>query len=221
MDRKSLSFSSAAVLLSLLLLLLGSGCASRQTKPPQTTSYYTLEYEPPVFSGLPVLDSTLRVVPFDAAPEYDTDRMVYRTGEYTLASYPYHSWIAKPVDLVHFFLERDLQRSGLLGAVLSDSSRLLPDYLLGGTVQKFLEVDEGDHWKAELSLSIILQRRPRGGGIAKILGQRHFTVQKVCSRKNPQAVAEAMSQAMAELSKQVQQDLYGLIKKDLIQQTGG
>lgn len=219
MHRK-LHFPECLTALFLLPVLLCAGCATQQANLPPT-SHYTLEYEPPVLSALPTLDTTLRVLPFDAAPEFDTDRMVYRSGKFTLASYHYQAWVAKPAAQVRFFLERDLQRSKLLTAVLADSSRFRPAYLLGGSVEKFLEVDEGDHWEAALSLDIILQRMPRDGGMAKILGQRHYTVQKVCPRKNPQAVAEAMSQAMAELSKQIQQDLYPLIKNDLANQAGG
>lgn len=213
MHYRALKAAGFTVLL-LILLLVCSSCANRQTSEPQTT-YYTLEYEPPVFADLPVLPTTLRVASFESAPSFDTDQMVYKTGRFTLATYHYQAWTAKPAVMIQYFLERDLQRSGLLNAVLTDASRFRPDYLLSGSVEKFLEVDEGDHWNAELSLSIILQRMPQGGGMAKILGQRHYSGQKVCSKKNPQAVAEAMSQVMADLSKQIQQDLYSVIKNDL------
>lgn len=219
MHPKSLSFKWAVALL-LFPLLVCSSCATHQTNEPQS-SYYTLEYAPPVFSGLPVLNTTLRVASFDTAPEFDTDRMVYRPDKYTLATYPYRAWMAKPAAQVRYFLERDLQRSGLLTAVLSDTSRLRPAYLLGGSVDKFLEIDEAKNWEAELSLSIILQRMPSSDGMAKVLGQRQYTVRKICVRKNPRAVAEAMSQAMAELSKEIQQDIYAFIKNDLAKRAGG
>lgn len=219
MPRKPV-FSECTAALLLLLALLCASCAIQRTSSPPT-SHYILEYKPPVFPAQQPLATTLRIVPFDAAPAFDTYRMVYQTGKYKLASYHYQAWIAKPAALVRFFLERDLRRAGLLTAVLTDSSRFSPAYLLGGTVEKFLEVDKGEHWQAVLSLDIILQRRPEDGGMAKVLGQRHYTVQKACPRKEPQAVAEAMSQAMAELSKRIQQDLYTLIKNDLANKTGG
>lgn len=219
MHQKSLPLICAGVLL-LFLLVLSSSCATHQINEPPTY-HYTLDYEPPVFPDMPALATTLRVTPFESAPEFDTDRIIYKTGKYTLASYHYRAWMAKPSDQVQYFLERDLQRSGLLLAVLSDSSRFRPAYLLSGSVEKFLEVDEGDHWDAELALDIILQRMPQAKGMAKVLGQRHYSMRKTCAAKKPRAVAEAMSLAMAELSKQIQQDLYGLIKNDLAERPEG
>lgn len=220
MYRTRLISANAVFFIVFFLLLLCSSCSSQRTTPAKTLRY-TLEYAPPVFSGLPTLDTTLRIASFGSAPEFDSERIQYKTGKFTLDSYNYHAWMAKPAAQVQFFLGRDLQRSGLFTAVLADTGRYRPAYLLGGSVDKFLEVDEGQQWFAELSLDIILQRMPQKNALTRILDQHHYEAKKACSHRNPQAVAEAMSMAMAELSKQIQNDIYTIIKNDLAERTGG
>lgn len=219
MHRKTL-FSFCTVVFPLTLLLLCSGCGSQRVTPTKTMRY-ALEYEPPVFTDLPPLETSLRIGPFSAAPEFDSDRILYRAEKYTLEAYNYHVWMAKPAAQVQFFLGRDLQRSGLFNAVLTESGRYRPAYLLGGSVEKFLEIDEGNQWFAELSLNIILQRLPQAGTMAGVLEQHNYQARKACSRQDPQAVAEAMSMAMEELSRQIQQDTYTIIRKDLAEKAGG
>lgn len=219
MQRKT-PFSFCSVVFLLALLLLCSGCGSQRSSPAKTMRY-TLEYAPPVFTDLPPLDTSLRIGPFSAAPEFDNDRILYRAEKFTLEAYNYHVWMAKPAAQVQFFLGRDLQRSGLFNAVLTEAGRYRPAYLLGGSVEKFVEVDEGNQWFAELSLNIILQRLPQAGAMAGVLEQRNYQARKACTQRNPQAVAEAMSMAMEELSRQIQQDIYTHIKKDLAEQAGG
>jgi len=47
----------------------------------------------------------------------------------------------------------------------------------------------------------------------RILFQKEYTSKKQCKQKNPKALAEAMSQAMAEISKAIIKDIHHSLTK--------
>ena len=188
-----------------VLSLAFSGCV--QLKQPNTKfEYYTLEYDALSPDKPPVSDrksTILKIKYFSTAPIYNTDRIIYSDQQFKRTPYFYHKWKVKPAEFVTYFLSRDLKESGLFEAVLPPASGSLHTHTVEGTVDEFLESDSYDSWEAVLSISITLQVAREPDPDKRVIFQRSFSTRKKCSEKNPLALAQAMSLAMAEVSKEI------------------
>ena len=208
-------FVNMAVLLVVLLVL--SGCAGIKGNAVKF-DYYTLEYEVPMpgdasMSGpLPVV---LRLERFTAAPEYGSDRMVYRDSSNKRSAYYYHKWRSVPADLVTFFLKRDLADSGRFAGVLPPERGSGNTHELGGTVEEFLEWDGEASWEAVITVNIILLDPAESDASKRVLLQKRFTVREQCEARKPAFVAKAMSKAMAQLSLDIGVALQAALQKTL------
>ena len=199
------------MLLTFCFFLFFGGCMNLK-QPSRRIDYYTLEYDPPRLSQPEPLSSVLRLERFTIAPTYNTGHMVFRDRSFKRNTYVYHQWRANPADLVGHFLYRDIRQSGLCKAVLPHSSTFAASYVLDGSVDEFFEWDMGGQWDAILSLGITLMAEDEPDVSKRILFQKNYHARETCQRKNPQALAEAMSLAMARLSKQIMEDIYNCLK---------
>ena len=86
-------------------------------------------------------------------------------------------------------------------AVLPPTSGSLHTHTVEGTVDEFLESDSYDSWEAVLSISVTLQVAREPDADKRVIFQRSFSTRKKCGEKNPLALAQAMSLAMADVSK--------------------
>jgi ABC-type uncharacterized transport system auxiliary subunit len=134
--------------------------------------------------------------------------MYYREGAYHLQPYVYHKWIAPPGEMVAFLLARDLQSAPCLRAVTAPHDGTENTHSLRGVVNEFYEQDDADQWSAVLSVTITLidedQRADLGSGI---LFQRSYRKVEPSKGKNPQALAAAMSRALADVATQIMADI--------------
>jgi len=201
----------------LVLLILMAGCAGTRGKRV-AFDYYTLEYDPPIekaVSPKEVLPVILRVERFAAAPEYETDRMIYRDSSNKRSAYYYYKWRAVPADLVTFFLKRDLADSGRFAGVLPPESGSFSTHVLDGTVEEFLEWDNETSCEAVISVNIALLD-PRETDVTKnVLLQQSFSARKECEARQPRYVARAMSGAMAQLSREIEAALQDVLQKNV------
>jgi cholesterol transport system auxiliary component len=200
----------ANILLLSLTLLLG-GCVNLK-QPSRKIDYYTLEYATPQMLRPAPLSIVFKMERFAVAPTYNTSRIIFRDKSFKRNAYVYHQWRANPGDLVTHFLGRDMRQSGLFKAVLSKSGRAPSSYVLDGSVDEFFECDVDEKWMAVLSLGITLMAENEPDISKRILFQRTYGTKEACKRKNPQALAEAMSRAMAKLSTEIIEDIYDHLK---------
>ena len=184
-----------------------TGCADL-SKPSNKVSLYTLEYAVQPANDLKPLPWVLRVERFSASPLYETENMVYRDKPFKKESYSFYQWRAKPQDLVAYFLMRDLQQSGIFKAVLPAASALPATHLVFGNIEEFLEADQEPAWQAVLAVTVVLRAQKETDIMKSILLQKTYTATETCKFKNPQAVAEAMSRAMAQVSQQIIRDIH-------------
>lgn len=191
----------------LLLPVLFSSCISLK-QPSKKIAFYTLEYDSPKITGLEPLPVVLGVERFSVAPTYNSNQIVYRDNAFKRDSYSYHKWRNNPGDFATYFLGRDLQQSGLFKAVLSGGSRLPASHIVEGAVEEFFEWDLETKWNAVLSIGIILTAGDEPDASKRILFQKTYTAKKACEQKNPQALAEAMSLAMKDVSREIIKDIH-------------
>ena len=203
--------------LSMLLVLfccsalIMSGCIGSKNRKIQV-NYYILEYEAPEISPAPVLPVTLRVDRFQISPVYDTEKFISRGEAFSRNHYNYQRWRANPKDLVTYFLSRDIRNSNLFEAVFPPDSLNRSTHLITGTVDEFYEKD-GDPWKAVLSVSIAVIKQNEPDVSRQVVYQKTYSIESPSDDDSPQSFVQAMSRAMASLSREITNDLYTRLSK--------
>jgi ABC-type uncharacterized transport system auxiliary subunit len=193
------------VIILIVCSLAFSGCISLE-QPNTKFEFYTLEYD--ALKTDRSVDPNqksivLKIKHFNASPIYNTDRIIYSDHQFKRSPYFYHKWRVRPAEFVTYFLSRDLKKSGLFQAAIPPTSGSLHTHTVEGTVDEFLEKDSNDSWEAVLSISVTLQVAREPDANKRVLFQRSFSTRKKCKEKNPLALAQAMSLAMAEVSKDI------------------
>ena len=200
------------IVLLVSLAVIAAGCSFFSTATKEI-SFYTLEYEvnkTPPPEPLPV---AIRMERFGAAPEYNSSRMVYRDEAYNRNAYVYHKWQAKVGDIVYYFMTRDFAQSGFFKAVFTDDTRFPASYRIGGFVNEFGEWDVEPNWMAVSVVNIILFADREPDVRKRVLFQKTYRAEVKVIGKTPVALAAAMSEAMANLSSDIIDDVYAAIKK--------
>ena len=200
-----LYLSIASLFASILLSL--NGCALFGSSSSKT-DYYTLEYDSPKLTGLNALPFIIKIERFYASPLYNSEKISYRKNDFQTDEYNYHRWETNPAQLIAYFLYRDIKQSGFFKGVFSHNTGYAATHSVSGTVDEFYEDDRGKVWEAVLSLDIVLMAENEPDINKRILFQKKYSARKPCARKNPKAVAEAMSKAMFELSGQIIADIH-------------
>ena len=96
--------------------------------------------------------------------------------------------------------------------MIDSGSRFSPSYMIEGTVDEFFEWDAQNAWKAILTVSIILTEKDKIDIKNRVLFQKTYRKAEICKQKRPKALAEAMSQALSEISKEMIMDVYNSLK---------
>jgi ABC-type uncharacterized transport system auxiliary subunit len=184
--------------LALWSVLLG-GCSL--TKPRPEVRHYALALTvPEVPSGTVKL--SLIVSPFTARDPYGQDLMVYRASPYRLDFYNYHRWAAAPAELVTDWTRRYLRGAGLFAKVFpADEGNA--DWILGGVIHQFAEVDHEQSWEAALAIDFWLTRADQRSP----LWFQSYTATQRAEKRNPEAIAEAMSRNLENILARLTADL--------------
>lgn len=205
-SKRSFSNLYFAILFICVLVSLG-GCAMFGSSSSKT-DYYTLEYAPPKLAALNALPFIIKIERFYASPLYSSEKISYRKNDFQTDDYNYNRWETNPANLIAYFLFRDIKQSGLFRGVFSHDTGFAATHSISGTVDEFFEDDRGKAWEAVLSLDIVLMAENEPDINKRILFQKKYSAKKECAKKNPKALAEAMSRAMSELSGQIISDVH-------------
>lgn len=206
-------FGKICCLLMTMSLLTG-GCLSLK-QPAMRSDYYSPEYDPPKVSDKKMLPFVIGVDRFQVAPFYDTDKIVSRDGAFKRSANTYHRWISNPGNIVSYFLARDIKSSGLFKAVFSSDRSISPSHKITGAVDEFFEQKETDSGSAVICVSITLMAENEPDVSKRVLLQKKYSEQEICARKEPQALAEAMSKAMSRLFGKIIADIYDCLADKL------
>lgn len=198
----------------LISFLFVSSCTSFK-QSHLSIKKYTLEYESPVFTQKDQLDCTIKIDNFSVAPVYNTSRIIYSKKKYEIDSYIYHKWNSNPGEMVTHLIGRDIRNSGLFRSVLLPGERIKDfSYRLGGTLEEFYESDGKSNWSGVLALSINLVSEGDSETGDRIIFQKSYKATEVCEKKNPEALARALSRALKKVSEQLVGDLYMALSND-------
>ncbi len=209
--RHGVRFQEALLIVAIIVLSL-TGCLPG-TKPPLQIDLYTLEYTVSALDGISPVHETIRIDRFSIAQSYNSTAMIYRPAPYKLGVYNGHKWRVNPADLVTDHLLRDIRTSGMFRGVFSYRDPEKTRFVVEGSVEEFLEVDNGNTGKALLGVTITLLDTREKEVTKRLIFQRKYRVEETMKEQNPGALAQGMSNAMASIS--------GRILKDLSEVTGG
>ena len=190
----------------LAAIVMLTACAGSKADKP--TYYYTLDYPSPALPAYSPLPYVLRVDRFAATPPFHTQRIIYADKGLHRNFYAHFQWIAAPGEMLAFFLGRDLRNSAAFKAVLPPDATVLPSHTIKGWVETFLEEDFTSRGNAVLKLSITLMDARETDVSRRVVFQRSYTAKSECAAKTPAALAEAMSEAAAQVSVRMVRDIY-------------
>ena len=197
------------VLLCFLFIVVS--CVGLKTERLNIT-YYTLEYEVPIFEE-EILPVNVWIDDFKIAPVYDTSKIVYSSNKYKISEDFYHRWRVNPVKLIKSMIERDFILSNLFYTVLyTPSSEGV--YTVTGHIFKFYEQDCKNGIYAILDMNITLNKIHSGDNTIIKVFQKRYSKKILAHKKNPEAIAKAMSTALRELSSHIIYDTYYAIKNN-------
>ena len=175
------------------------------TKPGPEVHHYTLELTPPeVTAGS--AKASLQVRPFSAADPYVQDRIVYRRSPYQLDFYNSHRWASSPTEQVTDWTRRYLRGAGLFTTV-SPTTEGPADFVLNGRVRQFDEVDHEQTWEAVSSVDFWLTH----GTDRSPVWFRSYTASQQAEKRNPAALAEAMSRSLENILGRLLVDLAPIV----------
>jgi ABC-type uncharacterized transport system auxiliary subunit len=196
---------SVSCLLLVGVPLLVTGCASflSSGSPPV---YYEIDYSasPPDCPG--VWKEGVRVWPFSASAPYDREEMIILDADRKIRFSSVYRWVAPPGVMVADRLLQDLSRTSLFARTTTPVNRLTSALELSGHIHRFAWEDRGSESKrAVLDVEVNLwQEEPKRDVIFK----RHYHLESPPSGSgSPEAMAEALSQLVRELSDSLQREL--------------
>ncbi len=172
------------------VLACGALAACSFARPTLETRYYTLTVpgEPPVR-----LASAVHIGNVTADQPYAGERLAYRSSPYLLDYYTYHRWAGNPRTIVAAAIRDYLERAASPGGT--------PPLEVEGHIRRIEEVDETDRWYGALAIDLVVSR----GGT--VLLQRSYAEREPAEKRNPEAVAAALSRALGRILDQMLREL--------------
>lgn len=123
----------AGLLLPLAAASLANGCLSR---PPLRVESFIFAIPPGTNAPAPHLGRMLGISRLNVAGPFDSQSLVYRTGEFAYEHDPYAQFLVSPAESLRPAMEAYFRASGLFGAVAEPGSLLRANTLLEVYVQQ-------------------------------------------------------------------------------------
>jgi ABC-type uncharacterized transport system auxiliary subunit len=197
----------------MILAMVGlAGCLGPTGSAPPVRQY-VLEYPSPRLADGAGVEEAIKVAHFTAARILAGPAMLIRQRPFRLEAYHEHRWRVAPAEMVEDLLRRDLRRAGVFRAVLSPRDAEESRFILEGSVEEFLEAEEGAGRKALLGATFTLLDLSRREVSGRVVFQKTYRTQALLKTEGASGLAEAMSRAMAELSAQVIADIGAAVKQ--------
>lgn len=180
------------------------GCSI--TSPRPATHHYVLTLAVPDTPGPGISSLVVRLI--GARDPYNQERIVYRSSAYAFDLYNYHRWASTPAEQVTTWARRVLRGSGLFAQVLPNTEGTA-DFILDGTIQQFEEIDHEKTWEAALSIEFWLMRP----GDRTPVWFQSYSVTQSAAKRNPEAIAEAMSRCLENVLGRLTSDLAPVVTR--------
>jgi ABC-type uncharacterized transport system auxiliary subunit len=186
---KRSSPARAAAVLGFLAIAFAAGCGG-----VPKTHYYTLQVPSTPPPTDPKTNYVLGVEHFRAPEMLRDDRIVYYESSTQLNFYQFHRWGSDPATLLAEYTAQWVESSGAFTQVRMMPVREHVDYILGGRVLSFEEVDGDGGPKARLALELSLVRT----NDHKLVWTDEQRRESAISERGVQGVATALNASCAQ-----------------------
>lgn len=194
----------AVILIAIAFALGGLAACFSITRPHKEVYFYQLDYEPPKADLTAQKSVVVRLAGFDTAPSYQSQKIIYATGNMKRKFYDYHLWTVNPGDMLSDLILRDMVVAGTYQAVVDMKSSIVPQYELEGIIEQIFEKDEGGAWFSDLTIRCVFFSYHSG---KHVLFQRVYSESVNTGGKQPSDVVRAMSEAARRISLRIQKDI--------------
>ena len=176
----------SAVLFCLIATLcaLVTACVS-----PKPIKYYRIDIPVSQPSAGATSRVTLAVGNIECPPIMRDGRILYQVGEHEVGAYEYHRWVESPDRVVQNSLVRLLRSSGRYSSVDIQRSGVTADYIVGGKIYEFSEID-----KPEIHTRVSIEIELRDAKTGRIVWTRLYTREEPVSGKEVANVVDSLDQ---------------------------
>lgn len=197
--------SRACAVLGLLMALLTAGCGG-----VPKTYYYTLQVPAAPAPADPRTAYVLGVEHFHAPALLRDDRIVYYDSPTQVNFYEHHRWGSSPATLLAEFAAQWADSSGVFTQVRMLPVRERVDYILGGSVLSFEEVDTDGGAKVRLGLALSLVRTSD----QKLVWSGEQRQETPLGGRGVEGIASALNASCAQVLREMAPGLIAQVEQD-------
>ena len=191
----------------LLLILLGfSLTACAPTRPPIETANWLVA---PERTGAPrTMQSPLwlKMGPFSVTAPFDTKSLVYRLGDQQYEKDYYNTYIATPSNMFSNATRQWLDQSGIFRLTVAQGTSFFPFYTLQASIDELYGDYRGKPEavvSAQFFLTVTNPNLP-----SPLITAKRYTQRVALANNLPQTLVLAQQQALAEILRQLEADLF-------------
>jgi cholesterol transport system auxiliary component len=193
------------LILSCLALLALASC-SLPTRAPVTPSAWLVAPERTGTPYKPRTDFWLKIGSVSVAPPFDGRSLVYRLGDQRYEKDFYNIYSAIPADMIANAERQWFNQANIFSLTVGQGNSLFPYYTLQTTINEFY----GDYRvRPEAVVSVEFILTVTNAGVSNpIIGANRYSKRIVLKDNTPQALALGQQQALAEIFKEYEVQLY-------------
>lgn len=186
--------------------LLGLVSCSLPTRPPVGPTSWLVAPERSTLPRQARTDIWLKIGSVSVAPPFDGKSLVYRIGDQRYEKDFYNVYTTIPAEMIGNAERQWLNKSNIFSAAVGQSNSFFPYYYLQASVEEFYGDYRGQP-EAVVSVEFFLSATS-GGKANPIIGANRYTKRVVLSDNSPQALVFGQQQALAEIFKEYEDQLY-------------
>jgi len=188
LQRRDRMRSALQLCLIAALCMLISACVS-----PKPIRYYRIDVPAPAPAAGAAYPVTLAVAAIDCPPIMRDGRILYQVGPHEVSAYEYHRWVETPDRMIQNSLVSLLRSSGKYPSVDVQRSGAVADYIVGGRINEFSEIDRPEiHTRVSMEIDL---RDVKSG---RIVWSRLYTHEQPVQGKEVTDVVESLDQNLRQ-----------------------
>ena len=192
------------ILTAIAILSLVS--CSLPTRPPVGPTTWMVSPERTATPRQARTDVWLKIGSVSVAPPFDGKSLVYRTGDQRYEKDFYNVYATIPAEMIGNAERQWINRANIFSAAVGQSNSFFPYYFLQVSVEEFYG-DYRSQPEAVVSLEFFLSATG-AGKTNPLIGANRYTKRVALSDTSPQALIIGQQQALAEIFKQYEEQLY-------------
>ena len=195
--------------MGLVAAVLGlSACTALRPAPSTPPVFYSFEMQPsqatPAAPGMAIPSlPTLIINPVQAAPGFDSQRLMYVLENHELAYFAHSEWVDTPARMLSPLLVAAIEQTGAFGAVVATPTSVSGDVRLDTTILRLQHNFLTSPSRVQFTLRAYLSDEKT----RRVLAWREFNAEAVAASDSPQGGVAATQVAVQDVLAQLAQFL--------------